>query len=165
MRFGQSPPHIQDQQLLNLAQKRELPLMDCHLKGHQYNLSSKNVSGGFTHLVKGSTNTSGEVSIVPKHSNHGNLLTAAKASGRGVGVREDAVVRGWENDLSVVCKLNRGIPPSGEIRISGIPQHRGGSPPISKPTLRNIQVRPPLATTKTGTKSPPAAKRPWHHPS
>lgn len=68
---------------------------------------------GFTYLVIGGANPFGEVGVVPKHSNHGNLFVAIKAAGRRVGVCEDAVVRGWENDLSIVCKLSRGIPPSG----------------------------------------------------
>lgn len=48
--------------------------------------------GGFTHLVKGGANTSGEVGIVPKHSDHGNLLVAIEAAGRRVRGREDAVI-------------------------------------------------------------------------
>lgn len=48
--------------------------------------------GGFTHLVKGGANASGEVSIVPKYSDHGDLFTAIEAIGRRVRVREDAVV-------------------------------------------------------------------------
>lgn len=47
---------------------------------------------GFTYLVKGGADTSREVGVVPKHSNHGNLFVAVEAPGRRVGVCEDAVV-------------------------------------------------------------------------
>lgn len=48
--------------------------------------------GGFTHLVKGGANTSGEVSVVPKYSDHGDLFMAIETTGRRVGVCEDVVV-------------------------------------------------------------------------
>lgn len=48
--------------------------------------------GSFTHLVKGGAHASGEVSIVPKHGDHGNLLVAVEAAGRRIGERGDAVV-------------------------------------------------------------------------
>lgn len=121
--------------------------------------------GGFTHLVKGGANASGEVSVVPKHSDHGDIFVAIEATGRRVGVREDVVVRGWENDLSIVCELSRGIPPSGEVRTSSTPWHGGDSPPISKSVLSNAQGKPPPATAEMATKSPPAANTPQQHPN
>lgn len=79
--------------------------------------------GGFTHLVKGGANTSGEVSIVPEYGDHGDIFVAIEAIGRRVGVCEGVGVRGWENDLSIVCKLSREIPPSGEVRTSSTSWH------------------------------------------
>lgn len=69
-------------------------------------LSQEKVFGG-PDLVPGGADTLGEIRVIPKGGHHRQTLLAAEAPGRWVGVRRDVVVRGWENDLSIICKLTK----------------------------------------------------------
>ena len=69
-------------------------------------LSQDNIFGG-PDLVPGGADTLGEICVVPKGGHHRQTLLAAEAPGRWVGVGGDVVVRGWENDLSIICKLTK----------------------------------------------------------
>lgn len=69
-------------------------------------VSQENTFGG-PDLVPSSADTLGEICVVPEGSHHWQTLLATEAMGRWVGIGGDVVVRGWENDLSIICKLTR----------------------------------------------------------